>query len=63
MVAWMEHCSCTQTLLHLGGHSIKSCCGVQQGDPLGLLDFALALHPIVEWISEEVPNLQFTFGI
>ena len=38
------------------GH-IHSCCGVQQGDPLGPLGFALTLHPIVERIKAEVPDL------
>ena len=32
-------------------------CGVQQGDPLGPLGFALALHPIIERIQAEVPGL------
>ena len=41
----------------VGRHAIKSCCGVQQGDPLGPLCFALALHRIVERIAEEVPGL------
>ena len=37
----MESCYSSQTLLHLGKDSICSCCGVQQGDPLGLMGFAL----------------------
>ena len=57
MAAWMECCYGSQPLLHLGDHTILSCCGVQQGDPLGPLGFALALHPIVERIKEEVPGL------
>ena len=55
--AWMESCYSCQPLLHLGTNSIRSCCGVQQGDPLGPLGFALTLHPIVERIKAEVPAL------
>ena len=29
-------------------HTILSCCGVQQGDFLGLLAFALTLHIIID---------------
>ena len=38
----------------MGKDTIVSCCGVQQGDPLGPLGFALTLHLIVECI---VPGL------
>ncbi len=58
MAAWLECCYGAQPLLHLGEHTILSRCGVQQGDPLGPLSFALALHPIVERINREVPDLQ-----
>ena len=57
MAAWLECCYGAQPLLHLGEHTILSKCGVQQGDPLGPLAFALALHPIVERINREVPGL------
>ena len=52
--AWMESCYSCQPFLHLGKDTIHSCCGVQQGDPLGPLGFALTLHPIVERIKAEV---------
>ena len=55
--AWMESCYSTQPLLFFGDEHIKSCCGVQQGDPLGPLGFALTLHPIVEQIKAEVHSL------
>ena len=48
--AWMESCYTCQPILHLGEETILSCCGVQQGDPLGPLGFALTLHPLVEHI-------------
>ena len=36
---------------------IHSCCGVQQGNPLGPLGFALKLHPLVERIQAEASAL------
>ena len=50
----MECCCGSQPLLHLGTHIIHSCCGVQQGDPLGPLGFTLVLHPVIEGIKREV---------
>ena len=55
--AWMESCYSCQPILLFGKDSIHSCCGVQQGDPLGPLGFALTLHPIIERIKAEVPGL------
>ena len=57
MAAWVESCYGSQPLLYLGDDKIFSSCGVQQGDPLGLLCFALTLHPVVEQIKREVPGL------
>ena len=54
---WVESCYSAQPLLHFGNHTILSQSGVQQGDPLGPLCFALTLHPIVEKIKREVPDL------
>ena len=48
MAAWTECCYGFQPLLPLGRHIINS---------LGPLCFALALHPDVERIAEEVPGL------
>ena len=53
----MECCYGTQLILHFGDYTILSQCGVQQGDPLGPLAFALAFHPIVEKIQSEVTTL------
>ena len=55
--SWVEFCYSTESHLFFGDHSLLSCCGVQQGDPLGPLCFALTLQPIVERIKREVPNL------
>ena len=57
MAAWMESCYGAEPTLHLGDRTIPSRCGVQQGDPLGPQGFALALHPLIEMIEEEVPSL------
>ena len=57
MAAWFENCYGSEPVLRIGHHSILSCGGVQQGDPLGPLGCALALHPIVEKIKREVPGL------
>ena len=54
--AWIEYCYSGQPLLHLGKDVIHSCSGVQQGDPLGPLGFALTLHPIIERIKAEVQS-------
>ena len=45
------------TCLPFRGAHYLSRCGVEQGDPLGLLCFALPLQPIVERIKRKVPNL------
>ncbi|CAI8046120.1 hypothetical protein GBAR_LOCUS25494, partial [Geodia barretti] len=55
--SWMECSYGFQPNLLLENQTIPSCCGVQQGDPLGPLGFALVLHPIVEKIRESVPGL------
>ena len=57
MAAWIESCYGSQSLLYLGDDKILSSCGVQQGDPLGPLCFALTLHPVVEQIKRDVPGL------
>ena len=54
---WIEWCYCSRSILRFGDHSLLSCCGVQQGDPLGPLCFALTLQPVIERISRELPNL------
>ena len=55
MAPWLECCYGAQPFLHLEDRTILSCCGVQQGDPLGPLSFALTLHPKVK---SEVPGLK-----
>ena len=55
--SWLESSYGLQPNLLLGNQTIPSCGGVQQGDPLGPLGFALVLHPIIEKIRESVPGL------
>ena len=55
--SWLELCYRSSPFLHFGDHIILSKCGVQQGDPLGPLGFAMALHPLIEQVKDEVPEL------
>lgn len=55
--AWMEMCYSCRPLLHMGEATIHSCCGIQQGDPLGPLGFAMTLHPLVRRIQAEVSSI------
>lgn len=53
---WAEFAYGTPSLLYVDGadptsHPISSSNGVKQGDPLGPLLFALALHPVLEELS------------
>ena len=51
---WLEYSYSVHSHLLFGPHTILSCCSVQQVGPLA---FSLLLHPIVQRISREVPNL------
>ena len=55
--SWVESCYSIEPHLLFGDHSLRSRCGVQQGDPLGPLGFAITLQPIVERIKREIPSL------
>ena len=53
----MESCYGVQPFLHFGDDSILRCCGVQHGNPLGPLGFTLAIHPIIEKVCVQIPDL------
>ncbi|GJR29603.1 putative reverse transcriptase domain-containing protein [Tanacetum coccineum] len=55
---WVEFCYTNPARLYYGEHALRSCQGVQQGDPLGPLLFALVLHPLVCKIKDSF-NLSF----
>ena len=57
MAPWIECSYGSQPILLLDDQPILSCCGVQQGDPLGPLGFSLVLHSIIEKIKEAVPGI------
>ena len=48
--------SCSSNL-YFGNTIIKSEAGVQQGDPMAGLGFALVLQPVIEAVEEAVPDL------
>ena len=56
--AWIESCYGSEPILYLGDNTLLSCTGVQQGDLLGPLGFALTLHPIIMRMKEEVTDLK-----
>ena len=62
---WAEWCYVQPTNLYFGVHSIASERGVQQGDPLGPLFFALAIQPLLiqlhEGISDQGLQLAFSY--
>ncbi|GKB51256.1 putative reverse transcriptase domain-containing protein [Tanacetum coccineum] len=44
---WVEFCYSNPVRLYYRDHTLWSCQGVQQGDPLGPLLFPLVLHPLI----------------
>ncbi|GKA16517.1 putative reverse transcriptase domain-containing protein, partial [Tanacetum coccineum] len=49
---WVEFCYSNPTRLYYGNTPLWSHQGVQQGDPLGPLLFALVLHPLIRKIKD-----------
>ena len=56
LFSWVQWCYCHPAQLRFGQHAIHSTSGVQQGDPLGPLLFALTLSELLKTfnIPEEV---------
>eukprot|EP00973_Karenia_brevis_P084055 11662893-Karenia_brevis.AAC.1 len=53
MAAWVDFCYSSPSRLVFGSHTISSESGVQQGDPLGPLLFALALQPALRELADK----------
>ena len=61
LARWAEWCYGRPSNLFFEGATLKSEVGVQQGDPLGPLFFALALQPVLTELSS-IPGLDISFS-
>ena len=57
LLPWVRWCYASNSHLWYQDWILTSQEGVQQGDPLGPLLFAMVIHAVIIQISEEVPNL------
>ncbi len=56
LLPWVHFCYSGSPFLFAGDSTLHSGCGVQQGDPLGTLLFALAIHPLVTELNTTCPD-------
>ena len=56
LAKWAHWCYRAESNLQFGSHTIASATGVQQGDPLGPLLFAVAIHDLAADLSRQLPN-------
>ena len=61
IACWADWCYARGSRLRVGRHTVMSTSGVQQGDPLGPVLFALALQPALAAASQSGP-LDLCFG-
>jgi hypothetical protein len=54
LVPWVSTCYAEHSHLFAQGHRLSSRCGVQQGDPLGPLLFAVAWHRVVRKLPADL---------
>ena len=59
ILPWVAYTLCCRSHLYFGSFLLSSSSGVQQGDPLGPMLFALAIHPLVRQLSS-VPELDLS---
>jgi hypothetical protein len=57
LLPWVQYCYTQPATLFLGSMTLFSTTGVQQGDPLGPLLFALALHPVLLAVHRAHPTV------
>jgi len=57
LATWASWCYSAESVLSFGEFVVQSMEGVQQGDPLGPLLFALVMHVLLQEISAEIPDL------
>jgi hypothetical protein len=58
MARWVQTCYGSKAKLVFGNTYLESECGFHQGDPIAGLIFSLVLHPILEAIQAEIPELR-----
>ncbi len=57
ILPWVQFSYSCKAILFFGSYTIETSIGVQQGDPLGPLLFALAAHPLLLRLHDISPNV------